>query len=262
MERLTAAIERDYAEVHESITRSPEQRRPEIVQRLLAEEPVEFAELAELGYDLDAWHLGMLATGRGLQEAFRCVTAGLDCQCLHVSRGNTVWAWIGASRRLEGAELECLFAVSVRCDSLAIGGVWGGLDGWRQTHREAKGALPRALRRPKEIARYADGPLVAAALESETLAAWLSEFLTPLLSRPDGGASLFETLRAYLDAECNCSSAASALNVRRQTVTSRLRIVEDLLGRQLHTCLGEIDTALRLAALAPGNSPSTLRRLF
>jgi GGDEF-like domain len=178
---LTAAIERDYDEIHESIEQSPEQRRTEIVQRLLAEEPVEFAEIAELDYELDAWHLGMIATGSDLQDTFRRVTVGLDCQCLHVSRGNTLWAWLGAPRKQKGTEVERLFSVSARCDSLAIGGLWRGLDGWRQTHREAKGALPRALGRPDKIVRYADGPLVAAALESETLAVWLREFLTPLL---------------------------------------------------------------------------------
>ncbi len=255
---LTAAIERDYDEIHESIAHPPEQRRTEIVRRLLAEEPVGFAELAELDYELDAWHIGVIAAGSGLQDAFRRVTVGFDCECLQVSRGNIVWAWIGASRKPERTDVEHLFSVRTSCDSLAIGGLWRGLDGWRQTHREAKGALPRALGRPEKIVRYADEPLVAAALESETLAVWLREFLAPLLSRPDGGTGLLQTLRAYLDAECNCSSAASTLNVRRQTVMSRLRTVEALLGRQLRTCLAELDTALRLVDLAPDDSPPTL----
>jgi DNA-binding PucR family transcriptional regulator len=102
----------------------------------------------------------------------------------------------------------------------------------------------------------ADRPLLAAALESETLQIRLRAFLAPLVRRPDSGVALLETLRAYIDTGCNCSSAASLLNVRRQTVTSRLRLVEELLGRQIRTCLAEIDTALRLGELVPEDSPS------
>jgi hypothetical protein len=252
LERLAAAIERDYDDAHDSIARHPEQRRTEIVQRLLAEEPVGFAELAELDYELRAcWHLGMIATGSGPQAALRCVKPHLGWKFLQVSQGDTVWVWLGASRKFEGGQVERLLSANAATwGSLALGGVWSGLDGWRQTHQEAKGALPLALQRPGKIARYADGPLLAAALENETLAMWLREFLTPLRSRHDGGLTLLETLRAYIDADCNSSSAASMLNVRRQTVTSRLRIVQELLGRELRTCLAALDTALRLADLA------------
>jgi DNA-binding PucR family transcriptional regulator len=131
--------------------------------------------------------------------------------------------------------------------TLAVGGVRRGLDGWRQTHYEAREALPLAVREPGRPVRYTEGPLLAAALENETLATWLREFLLPLRSRPDSGLGLLQTLRAYIDTGCNRSSAAATLNVRRQTVTTRLRTVEVLLDRELRTCLAELDTALRLA---------------
>jgi hypothetical protein len=111
---------------------------------------------------------------------------------------------------------------------------------------------PREPHGSVEVDGYADRPLLAAVLESESLQASLWEFLAPLRSRPDGGAGLIRTLRAYLDAECNSSSAASALKVRRQTVGNRLRLAEQLLERPLRSCLGELDVALRLADLHVG----------
>jgi PucR-like helix-turn-helix protein/diguanylate cyclase with GGDEF domain len=257
LERLAAAIERDYDEVHELLARAPEQRRVETVKRLLAGESAEPAELAELEYELGArWHLGVIATGSGLHEALRRVSADMACDLLDVSDGDTVWAWLGAPRQLEGARVERLLSLNQPMwGSLAIGAPRQGRIGWRRTHREAMEAFALALRRPETIVPYADSPLLAAALQNHTLAMSLRELLMPLRSRPDGGATLLETLRAYIDTECNCTSAASLLRVRRQTVTSRLRMVEELLDRRLATCLAEIDTALRLVSLSPEDSP-------
>jgi DNA-binding PucR family transcriptional regulator len=58
-----------------------------------------------------------------------------------------------------------------------------------------------------------------------------------------------ETLRAYLKAGCNASSAASALGVVRHTVESRVRAVEQILDKGLNTCLSELEVALRLHEL-------------
>jgi PucR C-terminal helix-turn-helix domain/GGDEF-like domain len=259
LERLAAAIERDYDEVHQSIACLPGQRRTDIVQTLLAGESVECAELAALDYELHArWHVGIIATGTGFADALRRVKPELGCELLLVTGGDTVWAWIGASYKLDGAEVERLLSVDAGAwSSLAMGVVRSGLDGWRRTHQEAKAALPQALQTPQKIVRYGDRPLLTVALENEALGMWLRDFLVPLRSRADGGMRLLETLRAYLDTECNCSSAASLLNVRRQTVTSRLRIVEELLGRQIGSCLGELDTALRLVDIAARDSPAS-----
>jgi hypothetical protein len=252
LERLEAAIEREYDNAHDAIALEPEQRRTEVVQCLLAEEPVGFAELAELDYELDAsWHLGMIATGTGLRSALARVKLHLACQLLLITHGETLWIWLGSSHKLDEAQVERLLSDRTVWASLACGEARRGLEGWRQTHREAKGALALALRRPGTIVRYADGPLLAAAVDNKTLATWLTELLTPLRSRPDGGVPLLDTLRAYIDTERNCSSAASMLGVRRQTVTNRLRTVEELLGRELRiSCLGDLDIALRLAELA------------
>jgi hypothetical protein len=256
LERLTAAIEYEYPEERERIGRPPEQHRTEIVTRLLAKEPVEFAELAELDYELDtSWHLGVIATGTGVHGTLRRLKVDLRSELLMVQcEDDTVWAWFGASQQRKIVDIERMLIPNGTTGALlAIGGPRGGLDGWRQSHREARGAQLRALRRSGRVVRYAESPLLVAALENETLATWLREFLAPICARADG-TDLLETLRAYIDAECNSSSAAHVAKVRRQTVGNRLRLVEKLLDRPLRTCLAEIDVALRLADLTSEGS--------
>jgi DNA-binding PucR family transcriptional regulator len=71
-------------------------------------------------------------------------------------------------------------------------------------------------------------------------------YLEPLAGERDGGEVLRETLRAYFEAERNVSSAAAALGVTRKTVTNRLCVVEERLGRRLGLCSAEIEAVLRL----------------
>jgi DNA-binding PucR family transcriptional regulator len=131
---------------------------------------------------------------------------------------------------------------------LAIGEPGRGIDGWRLTHYQAQEALGIAARKPEKFARYADDPLLAAALQHDRLARWLKGFLSPLDSRGDG-PKLRQTLRAYIDAECNATSAAPLLKISRHTVESHVRAAEELLDRPLRTCLAELDVALRLEEL-------------
>lgn len=254
LERLTEAIEQEYVQERERIESPTELRRIEIVKRLLGGEPVQSDELTEIGYKINtAWHVGVIAIGDWVEAALRRAKAELVCDLLLVSGDDeTTRAWFGLPKPFDITNVERTLSSQGHAGGpIAIGGVGPGLDGWRQTHREAQGAWLRALRRPENVVRYADRPLLAAALESEPLARWLIAFLAPIQGRPDGGVALLETLRAYLDAECNCSSAASALKVRRQTVGNRLRQAEALLGRPLRSCLAELDVALRLVDLTP-----------
>jgi sugar diacid utilization regulator len=257
-----AAIERDYLHERERVARPPEQLRMETVQRLLADETVDPLALADLEYEIHAsWHLGVVAMGAGAEDTVRRLKAGLGRQLLSVSFDGAVWGWLGGRRKLAVTDVERLLAINGTATvALAIGEPGRGIEGWRQTHREAKAALLVALREPRGLVRYADSSLLAAAMRDDTLARWLKGLLTPLRSRADEGMGLFQALRAYLDAECNRSSAAAALGVDRHTVESRLRIAEKLLGRPLRTCLPELDVALRLEELDSGKLIEDVRR--
>ena len=60
LDHFTALMAHEYQREVQRAARSPELRRTERVQRLLAGAPV---DTAELGYDLDAEHLGLIAVG-------------------------------------------------------------------------------------------------------------------------------------------------------------------------------------------------------
>jgi DNA-binding PucR family transcriptional regulator len=118
------------------------------------------------------------------------------------------------------------------------------------THEQARAALAVAARRPGSLARYRDVALLASILKDDLLRVFLREtYLVPLTGERDGGAALRKTLRAYLSAERNVSSAASALNVSRRTVANRLRTIEGRIGRPLKEALPDVEAALRLDQL-------------
>lgn len=249
-ERLMAGVSVEYKQEVERMGRSPEKRRAERVRRLLAGEAV---DSAELGYELDAWHVCVIATGAGARDAVRALAEGVDRQLLAVSHGEeTVWAWLGGQRKLAFADIEHLLLATASISQAVVGEPGKGVNGLRLTHRQAQAALLVALRSRERLTRYADVALLAAALRDDVLARWLLEtFLSPLDSQRDRGAALRETLRVYFATGRNVSKAAVALSVKRQTVEQRMQTVDQALGRALDTCLAELEVALRLDELGP-----------
>jgi PucR-like helix-turn-helix protein/diguanylate cyclase with GGDEF domain len=251
LDRLLAAITVEYGDELARAGRSPEQRRAELVRRLLDGDAVEHAEL---GYELGGWHLGVIATGADAARAVGELASVLEHRLLSVAQGESVWVWLGGRERFAPEELERgLAGVSAQENVvLALGEPGRGFGGWRMTHRQAQAALMVARRRPHPggVTRYADVALLAFALGDEALAASLIEvYLAPLDEQRDGGVVLRRTLRAYFAAGRSASSAAAALGVVRSTVENRLRAVEQSLGRSLLACLAELEVALRLEEL-------------
>jgi PucR C-terminal helix-turn-helix domain len=259
LEHLTATLANEYNQERERMASSVERRRRELVRKLLAGEPV---DASALDYEFDdAWHLGMIATGARAEKVLRGLADGLSRQILFVTPGEgwTVWAWLGGRRKLAIADVERQLSLSdgVAGVSLAIGELGKGIDGWRLTHQEAQAALLVALRNPQTLTRCADVPLEAAVLRHEALTkSLIGSYLSPLDNLRMGGRVARETLRAYFTCERNTSSAAHLLGVARHTVENRLREIEKILGRSLHTCLAELEVVLRVEVL--GEVASTL----
>jgi hypothetical protein len=189
LENLTASIEQEYNHERDRLAPSPDRRRAQIVQRLLANEPVDPAEVAELNYELHAsWHVGVIATGATAEDAVLSLKPLLGRKLLPVTWGEeTVWAWLGGQQKPSIDDIECPpSANGTTAVLLAIGEPGRGIDGWRLTHYQAQEALGIATRKPEKLARYADDPLLAAALQNDTLARWLKALLSPLDGRGDG----------------------------------------------------------------------------
>jgi hypothetical protein len=252
LEQFTAGVIEAYTTEVDRVGRSPQQRRVELVQALLGGAWIGEVDAGELDYPLDGWHIGMIATGCAGPEFVRSVTAALGCEHLVVERGKRArWVWFGRRRKFTVADIKRLSIERPLKLSLASGEPRKGLDGWRLTHQEAQAAQMVALRRPSGLTRCSDVLLEAAVMQNEALADSLIEtFLVPLDGVGYRGRAARDTLLAYFESKRNVSSTANRLGVARNTVESRLREIEERLGRQLHMCSAQLEVALRLEALS------------
>jgi hypothetical protein len=246
-DRLLEAVSEEHVREAKSWPSSTAERRRECVKSLLAGEQVDHSDL---GYDLDAHHLALMAKGEGAPEAMRVLAERVDRRLLAVCREEEpIWAcWLGGRNPLETEQaLRALGEISLDRVFVTVGEPGEGLSGWRFSHRQAKAALPIAERRGQAILRYADVALLASILRDDLVATSLHQlYLEPLEGARDGGKVARETLRAYFAAERNISSTAAVLGVDRRTVTNRMRAIEDLFGRPLKDFATELETALRL----------------
>jgi hypothetical protein len=247
-DRLLAAVSAEHArEAANRPAGSASERRREMVKSLLAGELV---DSSELGYDLDAHHLALMAKGEGAEQLMRDLAGRLDRCLLAVQREEEAkWAcWLGGRSEL-GADdaLRALREVSPQGVFVTLGEPGEGLAGWRFSHLQAKAALAIAERRREPVLRYADVAVVASILRDDLVADSLRRiYLEPLAQSRDNGKVARQTLRAYFEAERNISSTAAALGVDRRTVRNRLRAIEGLLGRPLRGSLADLEIALRL----------------
>jgi len=246
LDELVSAVGEEYAGVANGRS-STEDLRARRVRRLLAGE---ISEAPALGYDLELVHLSAISSGAEIEQEAAGIARDLDCRLLQVGYGGASWMWFGSRRGIEPSRLaERLGGVSPKV-KLAIGEPADGCAGWRLTHRQARAAMPIALHGGGEVVCYRDVAILAAVLRDDVLATSLERlYLAPLTRERDGGKALRQTLRAYLFAQQNVSSAAAALGVTRNTVANRLREVERRVGRSLNECATEMDAALSLEAL-------------
>jgi sugar diacid utilization regulator len=248
VERLIAQVADEDERELEKAEGSPERRRTELVQGLLAGALV---DVNELGYELDAWHVCVIATGANATQAVRGLAAALGRELLLLAHDGEIWAWLGGQRKLKMADVERVLSAPGFADvSLAMGEAARGVQGWRLTYREAQAALLVAQHRPQRLTRYLDVALEAAALQDEALADSLIErYLLPLDDMRIGGHAARRTLRALFDTEYNVSSAAHPLEVHRSSVHRWREEIERRLGYRLHEHQAEIEVALRIENL-------------
>ncbi|MFZ2113135.1 MAG: helix-turn-helix domain-containing protein [Solirubrobacteraceae bacterium] len=251
LEFLTASVIQAYADEIDRVAHSPEQRRGELVRGLLASKQLDIAVPAELGYDFDAWHVGVIAAGPRSADFVRGATAAVGRECLSVADGQrAIWAWLGRRVKPTTADIERIAGERLPGVRVAMGEPRWGIEGWRLTHREAQAALLVARHGQPALVRCSDVVLEAAVLQHDAMTTCLVEtFLSPLDGLVYRGQTARDTLRAYFDVKRNVSSTAQRLGVVRNTVESRLREIEERLDRPLHACSAQLEVALRLEAL-------------
>jgi hypothetical protein len=253
MRELTALFDRIVVEVSEAYCRaegralpSPAERRLERIRRLLAGERI---DPEGLEYPLEAHHLAMIVSGAAPEEAAGELAARLDRRLLiGEGPGGRCALWLGGARPFEREELEeATGELAEEGIRLSLGEPGHGLAGWRRSRRQAEAAHLVAERGREGVVWYREVALLAAALRDPDLSHFLTEYYVDPLGGE--GSALGETLLVLLELNGNASSAAAALGVSRQTVASRLRVVEERIGGRLGTYAAQIETALRLAEL-------------
>ncbi|HEU4906973.1 MAG TPA: helix-turn-helix domain-containing protein [Solirubrobacterales bacterium] len=247
-DRLLAAVGEEHRREAEARRMGSGRRQVEQIERLLAGEMV---DAAALDYELGAHHLAIVASGAEAELAIRELSAPLDRRLLIASPGEgEFWAWLGGRLAFEPGQIDRLIAALAEgapCAAFAIGEPGQGQEGWRLSHRQALAALPVAERGTRSAVRYRDVPLAAAVIRDELLATSLRRlYLEPLRAEPDGGQAALATLRAYFASGRNVTSTAADLGVVRNTVMSRLRAIEDQLGRPPDSIGAALELALRL----------------
>jgi hypothetical protein len=250
-DRLLAAVSDEYTREEKLPRPGSKQHRLELLRRLLAGE---LLDVSDLRYDLEAHHLGVIATGPRASAALGALGERIDRQLLLAEPGEqTAWAWLGGRREFDPHEFDFLASFTWPEETaVAFGEPAEGLPGWRLTHRQATVALPIAERSGGTHVHHADVALLASALHDDILASSLRHcYLAPLEADRDGGSAAKQTLRAVFCAGGNISSAAAALGVNRATVRSRIAAVEERLGRPLDIVSAELQIALRLDELEP-----------
>jgi hypothetical protein len=250
LQQLTACVEHEYLAECERLTAHPARHRAQIVRRLLRGENVDSEDLDVLGYKLDSrWHVGLVLSD--LKATQGVVALQNNGAALLAVDGDdeTTWVWLGwevePSTESVSASLRSISSLHG-----SVGKPRLGLEGLRRTHAEAAAAWPIARRGASHLVECSRVTLEAALLGASVLGPLHQEtYLEPLNSLRISTDDAKATLTAFLASGRNIASTSASLEVRRSTVERRLDAISDALGRPVHSCLPELELALRLDAL-------------
>lgn len=255
-----------YEQEREQWLRGAAAAQAELVQAILAGEPVDAADAAAtLHYDVSGPQTAFivwgdaqsrLVQGTSPSSAARRLAAERGAaQCLVVPVGeHAAWAWTSGDGWADA--LPTRSAVIEDRFNVAFGGTQQGLDGMRRSHREA-----RAARRVGEVFGLRPGVIIhypAVSLSSllssdpEQAVDFIAQELGELAGDSDAATRLRATVAVYLEERSSPSRTARRLGIHQNTVIYRVRRAEEMLGRSLDERRLELECALRLFAAREG----------
>ena len=224
----------------DELTRGTHAERRETVALILDGAPIarQRAE-GRLGYALTGLHTaaviwsddpkGDLARLDGAAEAFGHAAGGARPLIVLASTA-TRWVWVPGTVNTDALLPSVSGTPDVR---IAIGPAASGVDGFRRSHFDAitTQQLMARLRSQQQIALFTDVQLVALITADTDRAA---EFVKYTLGDLESaGTELQETVRTFVDEQCNASRAAARLYTHRNTLLRRLARADELLPRPL-----------------------------
>ncbi|HEX4248316.1 MAG TPA: helix-turn-helix domain-containing protein [Pseudonocardia sp.] len=163
----------------------------------------------------------------------------------------TLWVWFPVGTRAGGLVTEPVVEALAAVPDVyaAFGDPAPGVDGFRQSHQQARqaqvlalAAEPRARLRVTVPALL--GPVTLLALEPATVAGWVRSVLGELAVDDDPHARLRETLWAYLSSGSSLATAAAELHLHKNTIQYRIRKAEEARGRPLADGRLDVEVAL------------------
>lgn len=228
----------------DDLTRGTHAERRETVALLLEGAPIprQRAE-ARLGHALTGTHTAAVIWSEdpdtdlsGLDrvaEAFG-QTCGDPRPLSVLASSATRWVWAaGAPDIEEGSAALTRATASARGVRIALGPAADGLDGFRRSHFDAitTQQMMARLHSTQPIAWFGDVELVALITAEPDRAA---EFVSHNLGAFEtGDPELQETVRVFVNEQCNASRAAARLYLHRNTLLRRLARADELLPRPL-----------------------------
>lgn len=246
VDAVSGLVTEEYTQTRDRAMRSSIQRRVQLVRDVLGGAAV---GSGELGYDLDAEHLAVIAEGPETESVLHALAETLERTLLTVAVGErTMWAWLGTQRRADDGLKARLTSFQPGEDaSLAFGEPAWGPTGFRESHEQARAAQRVGSRTGQRIVLYDDVALEAALLaDGQAARRFVQRELGPLRGGDDRSMKLLRTLEAYLSAGLNASAAGAMLGVGDRTVAYRMRAIEELLGRNVSVRSAELAAAIRL----------------
>jgi DNA-binding PucR family transcriptional regulator len=269
VEALSGGLVRRYAEERERWVRSAAALRAQVVDSLLSGEPVDIdASSRRLGYELAREHQAFVVWSDELADGGEQVLAMLERAALEIvgSLGAVGPLLVARARLCLGGWVgwrgeRTLNAEPVRLDRQAFpdvlvgfGSPGHGVRGFCRSHREAMYARRVAQlthRRPGSVTAYDDVALAAlASADVEHAREFVAAELGQLAADDDHSRRLTATLRVYLEENMSPLRAAQRLGVHENTITNRIRTVQEVLPHPIEHRSPELQVALRLLRLA------------
>jgi hypothetical protein len=234
------------------------------VRALLEGKQVDLGTIeAELGYRLRQHHVGLIAWdpepapgGAGLARLERLVMSAaqaLACpgRPLLVPRDEaSVWAWLPLGRHVN-VQWELLHRAVDDADPstrLAAGAPAPGVEGFRQTHHQARLAHELALAAGPAASRSTafaqTGPVALLCADLDTTRAWVHSTLGALAIDDEAKARLRETTRVFLSTGGSFTATAEQLMLHKNTVHYRIRKAEEIRGRPWQESRLDVELAL------------------
>jgi len=223
---------------------------------------VDAAEVS-IGYRLRQQHLALVAWvpestsgGEGLARLDRltaAITEAVGCRRpLFVPCDQGVaWSWLPLGTRavVPWDALRTIVGDYDPTARVAVGDAAPGIDGFRQTHRQALRTQDVAVfaRPGTRVTFFSDvGPVALMLADADATRGWVRQILGRLGADDEHAAGLRDTLRVFLAAGSSYTATAELLRVHKNTVQYRVRKAEEAIGGPVHGRESDVELALRV----------------